>query len=431
MESVKVGLIGMGTIGAGVAKILFGKADMIERKIGKKIELVKICDLDTTTDRGVAVPPGVMTSDLSEIMDNPEISIVIELIGGIETARKFVLKALEAGKNVVTANKALLANCGEELFAKAREAGRSIGFEASVCGGVPVLASLQTSLLANNIHSIQAICNGTCNFILSQMEDTNAAYADALKEAQRLGFAEANPTLDVDGSDSTQKLAILAQLAFGAKPDWKEIPRVGVDVVDAIDVRFAKELGRKIRLLAIAERTDEGLVLKVTPTLVPENSALAMVTNAFNAIQIVGDSVGPVFYQGWGAGQLPTASAVCSDVIDCALGRTKITFDSLRLWSEERESVSIMDANKIKSRAYLRFNVEDRPGVLADVSKALGKHGVSIAAMLQHAKANPGDKLVPIIIMTYEAPADALQAALDELEPIPYIGKPVCLAVRD
>lgn len=431
MNSVKVGLIGMGTIGAGVAKILLGKVDMIERKIGRRIELVRVCDRDTTTDRGVALPPGMMTADSNEIMNDPEISIVVELIGGIGAARELVLTALDRGKNVVTANKALIANCGEELFEKARANGRTIGFEASVCGGVPVLASLQTSLLANNIQSIQAICNGTCNFILSQMESTNAPYADALKEAQRLGFAEADPTLDVDGSDSTQKLAILAQLAFGAKPDWKKIPRVGVDVVDAIDIRFAKELGRKIRLLAIAELTDEGLVLKVTPTLIPENSALAMVTNAFNAIQIVGDSVGPVFYQGWGAGQLPTASAVCSDVIDCALGRTKITFDSLKLWSVERRGAPILPVDKIRSRYYLRFNVEDRPGVLADVSAALGRRGVSIAAMLQHVKADPGDRLVPIIIVTYDASADALRDALAELEPIPYIGKPVCLAVRD
>lgn len=431
MDSVKVGLIGMGTIGAGVAKILLGKADMIARRVGKRVDLVKICDCDTTTDRGVALPPGMMTSDVSEIMNDPEISIVVELVGGTGIAREFVSRALESGKDVVTANKALLANCGEELFALARKCGRTISFEASVCGGVPVLASLQTSLLANRIESIQAICNGTCNFILSEMESKNAAYADALKEAQRLGFAEANPALDVDGSDSTQKLAILAQLAFGARPDWKKIPRVGVDVVDAIDFRFAKDLGRTIRLLAIAERTSDGLVLKVTPTLVPENSALAKVTNAFNAIQIVGDSVGPVFYQGWGAGQLPTASAVCSDVIDCALGRARITFDSLRLWSDERESVEIMDANKIKSRAYLRFNVEDRPGVLADISAALGKHGVSIAAMLQHAKANPDDRLASIIIVTYDAPDEALQAALDELAPIPYIGAPVKLAVRD
>lgn len=431
MKSVKVGLLGLGTIGTGVAKILTRKQEMIERAVGKKIELVKICDRNTSNDRGLGLPEGMLTDNVAEIMDDPEISIVVELIGGTTVARDFVLMALDKGKNVVTANKALIAKCGEELFEKAREKGVTIGFEASVGGGIPVLASIQTSLQANRIESIQAICNGTCNFILSEMESKNAPYADALKEAQRLGFAEANPTLDVDGSDSTQKLAILAQLAFGVKVDWQTIPRVGVDVVDAIDVTFARELGRKIRLLAIAERAEKGLVLKVAPTLVPENSNLAMVTNAFNAIRIVGDSVGPVFYQGWGAGQDPTASAVCSDVIDCALGRTKITFDSLRLWSDEREGVPILDAKEITSRAYIRFNVEDRPGVLAEISAALGKRGVSIAAMLQHQKANMDDKLVSIIIMTYEAPAAALQEALDELATIPYIGKPVCLAVRD
>ena len=428
MKSVKVGLLGLGTIGTGVAKILTRKQEMIERAVGKKIELVKICDRNTSNDRGLGLPEGMLTDNVAEIMDDPEISIVVELIGGTTVARDFVLMALDKGKNVVTANKALIAKCGEELFEKAREKGVTIGFEASVGGGIPVLASIQTSLQANRIESIQAICNGTCNFILSEMESKNAPYADALKEAQRLGFAEANPTLDVDGSDSTQKLAILAQLAFGVKVDWQTIPRVGVDVVDAIDVTFARELGRKIRLLAIAERAEKGLVLKVAPTLVPENSNLAMVTNAFNAIRIVGDSVGPVFYQGWGAGQDPTASAVC---IDCALGRTKITFDSLRLWSDEREGVPILDAKEITSRAYIRFNVEDRPGVLAEISAALGKRGVSIAAMLQHQKANMDDKLVSIIIMTYEAPAAALQEALDELAIIPYIGKPVCLAVRD
>ncbi len=421
MKSVKVGLLGLGTIGTGVAKILTRKQEMIERAVGKKIELVKICDRNTSNDRGLGLPEGMLTDNVAEIMDDPEISIVVELIGGTTVARDFVLMALDKGKNVVTANKALIAKCGEELFEKAREKGVTIGFEASI----------QTSLQANRIESIQAICNGTCNFILSEMESKNAPYADALKEAQRLGFAEANPTLDVDGSDSTQKLAILAQLAFGVKVDWQTIPRVGVDVVDAIDVTFARELGRKIRLLAIAERAEKGLVLKVAPTLVPENSNLAMVTNAFNAIRIVGDSVGPVFYQGWGAGQDPTASAVCSDVIDCALGRTKITFDSLRLWSDEREGVPILDAKEITSRAYIRFNVEDRPGVLAEISAALGKRGVSIAAMLQHPKENMDDKLVTIILMTYEAPAAALQEALDELATIPYIGKPVCLAVRD
>lgn len=432
MDVIKVGLLGFGTIGAGVAKILLEKADMIERANGKRIELVKICDKDLTSDRGVTVPPGVLTDNISEIMDNPEISIVVELFGGVEPARTFVLRALESGKNVVTANKALIANCGSELFAKARELGRTIGFEASVCGGIPVLQSIQTSLQANRIESIQAIVNGTCNFILSEMESKGTAYADAVKEAQRLGFAEANPTLDVDGSDSTQKLAILAQLAFGAVVDWKTIPRVGVDVVDAVDVQFAKELGRRIRLLAIAERSDSGLILKVTPTLIPEDSTLAKVTNAINGINIVGDSVGSVFYQGWGAGRYPTASAVCSDVIDCALGRAKITFDALRLWSDEREGAPVMDPKKIKGCAYLRFTVEDRPGVMAALSSALGKRQISIASMLQHEKNDANDPYASVIIMTHAAPAEALDDAIAELNEASFVrGKAVRLAVRD
>lgn len=432
MDSVKVGLIGFGTIGAGVAEILLGKADMIARTIGKRIELAKICDRNTTADRGVAVPPGVLTDDMSEILDNPEISIAIELIGGVDVARTVVLRALEAGKNVVTANKALLANCGPELFAKARELGRTIGFEASVCGGVPVLASLQTSLLANRIESIKAIVNGTCNFILSQMEENGADYQDAVKEAQRLGFAEANPTLDVDGTDSTQKLAILAQLAFGADVDWKAIPRVGVDVVDALDVRYARELGRRIRLLAVAERTDEGLELKVSPTLVPESSPLAKVTNAFNAIEIVGDSVGQVFYQGWGAGRRPTASAVCSDVIDAALGRTKATFNSLNLWSEQRERTPLKDAKKIEGRAYLRLLVDDRPGVMAAISDALGRRNISIASMIQYASSDAENPRASLVILTHSASSSALDDAIAELDAAPFArGKTARLALLD
>ncbi|MBR4750876.1 MAG: homoserine dehydrogenase [Thermoguttaceae bacterium] len=432
MDSVKVGLLGFGTIGGGVAEILLGKSEQIARATGKKIELVKICDKDLTSDRGVSIPDGILTDNLAEIMDDPEISIVIELIGGIEPARSFVLRALESGKDVVTANKALLANCGPELFAKARELGRTIGFEASVCGGVPVLASIQTSLQANEIESIKAIVNGTCNFILSEMESKGSAYADVLKEAQRLGFAEANPTLDVDGSDSTQKLCILAQLAFGAVTDWKAISRVGVDVVDSIDVKFARELGRKIRLLAVAERSNEGLVLQVCPTLIPEDSALAKVTNAYNGIEIVGDFVGSVFYQGWGAGRRPTASAVCSDVIDSALGRTKITFDSLRLWSDQREGVPVMDSKKIRGRAYLRLGVEDKPGVMAKVAETLAKRDVSIESMLQPPKARPDDPIASLIILTHETSSEALDDAVAELNASSFIrGKTIRLAVRD
>ena len=431
MDSVKVGLLGFGTIGGGVAEILLGKVEQIAKATGKRIELVKICDKDLTSDRGVVVPPGILTDNIDDIMNDESVSIVVELIGGIEPARSFVLRALESGKDVVTANKALVANCGVELFEKARSLGRTIGFEASVCGGVPVLQSIQTSLQANRINSIRAIVNGTCNFILSEMELKDAAYSDALKEAQRRGFAEANPTLDVDGSDSAQKLCILAQLAFGAFANWKEISRVGVDVVDAIDVKYAKELGRRIRLLATAALEQDGLALSVSPTLIPEDSALAKVTNAYNGIEIVGDFVGSVFYQGWGAGRRPTASAVCSDVIDAALGRTKITFDSLRLWSDSREGVAVLDAKKVRGRAYLRLGVEDRPGVMAKVAETLAKRNISIESMLQPPKTTD-EEYASLIILTHDAPSEALDAAVAELSSAAYTrGTPIRLAVRD
>lgn len=431
MESVKVALLGFGTIGGGVAEILLGKVEQIARATGKKIELVKICDLDITSDRGVKVPQEILTTNLDDVMNDPEISIVIELIGGIGVAKTFVLRALESGKDVVTANKALIANCGPELFAKARELGRTIAFEASVCGGIPVLSSIQTSLQANRIESIQAIVNGTCNFILSEMESKGTAYADALKEAQRLGFAEANPTLDVNGSDSTQKLCILAQLAFGTTTDWKTISRVGVDVVDAIDVKFAQELGRRIRLLAVAERKEEGLALRVCPTLIPCESPLAKVTNAVNGIEIVGDFVGSVFYQGWGAGRRPTASAVCSDVIDTALGRTRITFESLGLWGENRENVNVLEAKQLTCRAYLRLAIEDRPGMMAKVAETLAKYNISIESMLQPPKTDPNDEYAQLIILTHEAVSADLDGAVAELDSASFVhSKTIRLAVR-
>ncbi len=427
-KTVKVGLVGFGTIGGGVADILLNKKEEIRRKTGKSIELVKICDKDTTSDRGVKIPDGILTDDLSEILRSP-LDIVIELIGGLEPARTFVLDFLKAGKDVVTANKALVANHGPELFDEARRLGRTIAFEASVCGGIPILSSIASSLQANRIESIDAICNGTSNFILSQMEGKGADYDDAVKEAQRLGYAEANPSMDVDGTDAVQKLTIMAQLALGVKTDWRSIPRTGIDIVKALDIRFARKLGKRIRLLATAKRAAGGVELKVSPTLVPETSPLAKVCDAFNAVQIVGDFVGPVFYQGLGAGRRPTASAVCSDVIDTALGRTRITFDALDLWSAGRESVPVVEPNATTEKAYLRFKVEDHPGVLAKTTGVLGRHGISISSLLQESDAGAGADL---IILTHEAPAGKLADAVDEIDASSFVlEKTVKMSVRD
>ena len=432
MKTFKAALVGFGTIGTGVAKILLHKTDEIEKRIGRRIELCAICDKDTTTDRGIALPKGLLTDDLDRVRKDPEIDVVIELIGGLEPARSFVLSFLDAGKNVVTANKALLANHGPELFEKARAVGRTIGFEAAVCGGIPILASIGTSLQANQIESISAIVNGTSNFILSRMEGNGTDYADAVREAQKLGYAEANPAMDVDGTDAVQKLTILAQLAFGAAANWKAIPRVGIDIVEAADIAFARKISRRIRLLATAVRTNGELALRVSPTLVPETSPLAKVRDAFNAVEIIGDFVGPVFYQGLGAGERPTASAVCSDVIDAALGRTAVTFDSLALWSGRRASTPIKEPKELAERAYLRLSVADRPGVLAALAGALGRHDISIASMMQSEGVSGGEDSASLMILTHETTEGNLVQAVEEMSRFDFVrGKIVRMSVRD
>jgi homoserine dehydrogenase len=336
-----------------------------------------------------------------------------------------MLRLLESGKDIVTANKALLAQHGPELFNRARELGRSIAFEASVAGGIPIIASIGQSLTANHIQSIQGILNGTCNFIVSKMEESGADYDEAVKEAQRLGYAEANPAMDVDGSDAAQKLAILAHLAFGANADWKDIPRVGIDNLDPQDIQYAAELGYRIKLLAVARLTDEGLELYVSPTLVRVDQPLAEVREAFNAISVIGDAVGPVFYHGLGAGQMPTASAVVADMIDTVVGRAKITFERLEMWSHRESTVSVRDHDQLPARYYLRFSVADTPGVISRITGILGKHEISIASLIQHEPKNgdAGD-CVPLVLMTHTAKEGAANRALREIDQLSCVSPP-------
>lgn len=417
MKTAKVAIIGFGTIGSGTARLLLENADRIARHAGRQIELVHIVDKDLTRARNVALPPGLLTDDLSKVLDNPEIEAVVELIGGLEPARTIVLKLLESGKNVITANKALLAVHGAELFNRARQLGRTIAFEAAVAGGIPIIATIGQSLTANRIESIHAILNGTSNFILTQMEERDAEYRVALAEAQRLGYAEANPAMDVDGTDAAQKLSILAHLAFGSQVNWKDIPRTGIDVVDVADIRCAKELGYSIKLLAVANLVPDGLELHVSPTLVRRGSPLAEVRGAYNAIRVVGDAVGRVFLHGLGAGQLPTASAVVADIIDTVVGRTAITFRALELWSSERKvSVVARDPDEVPGRFYLRFRVQDTPGVLAEIAGVLGSHSISIASVIQHETEEGSDGIVPLVIMTHNASEGAVRKAVQSID---------------
>jgi len=417
MQVTKVALIGMGTVGTGVARLLIDHGDRTARHAGRTLWVEAVVVHDVKKPRDYELPKGVITDDLSRVLNDGEIKLAAMLVGGVEPARTITLKLLESGKDIVTANKLLLAEHGPELFDRARELGRSIAFDASVAGGIPIITNISQCFSANQIQSLRGILNGTTNFIVSQMEERGADYAVALKEAQRLGYAEPDPTMDVSGGDAAQKLAILAHLAFGARIQWSEIPRIGIDTLDAADLRYAKELGYRIKLIAVAQLHDSGLELHVTPTLVKIGTPLAEVRGAFNALQVVGDAVGPVFFHGLGAGQMPTASAVVADMIDTAVGRTGITFRTLNLWSQDEARVKTLDYKQLPGRYYLRVTVEDRPGVLAEIAGVLGKHQISIASVIQHEPSGDGaGRIVPLVIMTYQAKEGAAQAALAEID---------------
>jgi homoserine dehydrogenase len=417
MQVTKVALIGMGTVGTGVARLLIDHGDRTARHAGRTLWVESVVVQDVKRPRDYDLPKGVLTDDLTRVLKNSEIKLAAMLVGGVEPARTITLKLLESGKDIVTANKLLLAEHGPELFDRARELGRSIAFDASVAGGIPIITNISQCFSANQIQSLRGILNGTTNFIVSQMEELGATYAAALAEAQARGYAEADPTMDVSGGDAAQKLAILAHLAFGARVHWSEIPRTGIDTLDVADLRYAKELGYRIKLIAVAQLHAGGLELHVTPTLVKMGMPLAEVRGAYNAISVVGDAVGPVFFHGLGAGQMPTASAVVADMIDTAVGRTALTFRTLNLWSQGAARVQTLDHKQLAGRYYLRFTVEDRPGVLAEIAGVLGKHQISIASVIQHEPSGDGaGRVVPLVIMSYQAKEGAAQAAMAEID---------------
>lgn len=431
MEKTKVAIVGLGTVGSGVARLLLDHGDRTGRHAGRTLWLEKAVVRNLNKARGCELPEGVLTTELSEVLESDEIQVVAQLIGGLEPARTIMLQLLESGKDVVTANKALLAEHGPELFDKARELGRCIAFDAAVAGGVPIITNMSQCFSANQITSIQGILNGTCNFIVSQMDEKQRSYGDALKEAQELGFAEADPTMDVDGTDSVQKLAILAHLAFGARVRWDRIPKIGIDTLDKKDLAFARELGYRIKLIAHAELAPNGLELSVAPTLVRIGQPLAEVRANYNAINVVGDAVGDIFFHGQGAGQMPTASAVVADMIDTCVGREALTFKNLELWSNRESQVSIRPVEDLPGRYYMRYLVKDEPGVMAQVSSILGEEGLSISSIIQHEPA-PGDQpqSVQLVIMTHEASEGAARKAVERIMNLDFVcGESVRLRV--
>ena len=431
MEKTKVGIIGLGTVGSGVARLLLDHGDRTARHAGRVLWLEKAVVRDLSKARDCDLPEGILTDNVDDVINHPEIEVVAQLIGGIEPARTVMLKLLKAGKDVVTANKALLAEHGAEIFDTARELGRSVAFEASVAGGIPIIANIGQCLSANQVTSLHGILNGTSNFILDKMHNEGSPYADVVAEAQRLGYAEADPTMDVDGTDAAQKLAILAQLAFGARLDWRDIPRSGIDQVDLVDVGYAQEMGYRIKLLAVADLREGRLDCEVNPALVRMGSPLGEVGGPFNAVLVKGDAVGPLFFYGQGAGQMPTASAVVADMIDTAVGRTALTFRNLGLWSEDLRGVTQADFAKSTGKRYVRVMVKDDPGVLADVTSAFGGEGISIASVLQKEALEPGG-VVPLVIMTHAASEAATDRACAKIAALPTCqGEPIKMWVRD
>ena len=428
MKKTNVAIVGLGTVGTGVARLLLDHGDRTARHAGRTLWLKKAVVRDISKPRKIDLPAGVATDSLDDVINDPEIEVVAQLIGGLEPARTIMLKLMESGKDIVTANKALLAEHGPELFTRARELGRTIAFEAAVAGGIPIIANISQCLSANQIESLEGILNGTSNFIVSQMDQKGSSYDDVVREAQRLGYAEADPTMDVDGTDAAQKLAILAHLAFGAAVDWGDIPKEGIDNLDPIDLQYSRKLGYRIKLIATANLASDGLELSVAPTLVRIGTPLAEVRDAFNAIRVVGDAVGPVFLHGLGAGQMPTASAVAADVIDTAVGRTRLTFQTLEYFSvDQPPRVKLRDAETLCGRNYLRLVVANHPGTLAAITAVLASHRISIASVIQHENDDDDstDSSVPLVIMTHDASEGDACKATSAIESLDCVTGPV------
>jgi homoserine dehydrogenase len=424
-EPLGIALIGCGTVGSGVARLLLEQPGRLAARAGRPLALRRVVVRQPDKPRPVALPRELLTTDLDRALADPSVQVVVELVGGVDWARQAVLRALAAGKDVVTANKALLATHGPEVFDAARRHGRAIAFEASVAGGVPIIAALTQSLAANQLLSLQGILNGTCNYILTRMTEHGQSYEQALAEAQRLGYAEADPTLDVDGTDTAHKLAILAQIAFGLAAPLCAIERRGIAGIDAIDIRFAGELGYVIKLLAETYRQEDQVALHVSPVLLRRTRPLAQVRGAYNAISVVGDAVGDTLYYGQGAGQMPTASAVTADLIDLAIGRAQRTFQTLRLWSGNGSSPKVRPVETVRSRFYLRLLVDDRPGVLAEVAGVLARHEVSIASVIQHEVPDELEgQRVQLVIMVHTAPVGSFRAACARLDKLGCGGGP-------
>ena len=418
MRKIKVGIIGFGTIGSGVVKILASSKDIIRQRLGAEIEVAKIADLDVSSDRGVVVDSNLLTTDTKEVVDNPEVDIVVELMGGYEPARSFMLQAIAGGKHVVTANKALLAKHGDEIFSAVEDQQVAIGFEGAVAGAIPIIRSIREAFVANEITAIEGIVNGTANYILSKMSDEQCDFAVALKEAQEKGFAEADPTFDIEGIDSAHKISLLTRLAYGTPVNFNDITVQGISGISIDDIECAREFGYRIKLLAISKFDGESVDIRVHPAMIPQSHPMANVNGVLNAVRVCDNLMEENVLIGHGAGSLPTGSAVVADIVEQArdiLSNNKNRVASQSFLKNEMRSIPMMNIEEIDSEYFLRFSVLDNPGVLSRISGILGNHSIGILSVIQKGRCDQG-KGVPLIMMTHRASEKNVQLALKEID---------------
>lgn len=415
MRTIRVAIVGCGTVGGATARLMLQNRESIARRSGVDVELAAIVDLDFTRARAMGLPDELLTDDLDGVLADASIEVIVELVGGLTFARTLIETALDADRHVVTANKALLAHHGNELFARARGRGLAIGFEASCGGGIPIIRALTDGLLANTVDAIYGIVNGTSNFILTEMIQKGRTYREALATAQQIGLAEADPTLDVEGIDSAHKITIMTALAFGTDVVLEDVPVAGINNLDARDVAFGHDLGYVVKLLAVAHRIDGGVTAWVRPAFIPEDHPLAWVNGPFNAVSVYGNATGHTLYYGRGAGGDPTASAVISDVIALAHGNTQRTFAGTGYWPDLNHNAPLIPVDQSSSRYYVRIMAQDRSGVLAEIAGIMGRREISIASLRQNEQAE-SEELIPVVITTHTCREADLRAAIEEID---------------
>jgi homoserine dehydrogenase len=430
-KPVRVGILGLGNIGAGAVEILRRNASLIERRLGVPLALARAADLDPARAQRLGLGPEVFTTDAGAVISDPEVQVVVELIGGIEPARSLVLAAMEAGKHVVTANKALLSTHWEELVRKSEEKGVSLAFEGSVGGGIPLIRTIKQGLVANRVRRVTGIINGTCNYILTRMARERKGFAEILAEAQAQGYAEADPSLDVEGVDAAQKLAILVNLCFDLSISPDDVARSGISALTPLDLASAVEMGYRVKLLASAGLDKREVEAWVHPALVPSSHPLAAVEGVFNAVYLEDDNLGPSLYYGRGAGALPTGSAVVGDLVSCARdilsgAVSRMPTGGARI--RKAEMNRLKPAGEAKSAFYLRIHGVDRPGVLSAITAVFGAHGISLSSVFQRGRGEGEEGAVPIVMTTHEAACDRMTAALAEVDRLRVVKKKSFLA---